>query len=446
MRAGKRWAAGALTLAGLAGVLAWTVVGQEQTPSSAASSLPGAVPEKGAGPSAAGAQISVPAAEPRTPPGEKGRPELTRLSLFQRQVYLSAQRGVAWLKRANQVDGRFRPGVIPALRRPLEGDHYLRQAGAALALARAASFFHDEQAAALARQALLTLLLDTQSTGQPPRRYTVFPPQQVSRLAAAGLLAAAIYHLPAPGEDLLAQAEELCTYLRQQQQADGSLLEEERPQASATEEASSACAAGWALYGVLCGQRLRPAPWKLEMARKALGYYASAWKEHKELAATGPLAAAFTEAGLLTRDPACTRLVWEINDWLCTLQYEGVGPQQVSWQGGFKSWAAGQVLLTPPTITSAVCGEALAQGLHLARATGDLSHYQSYQQALERCLEFLLTLQYTEANTQHFAEWYRPEILGGFYASLQDGTLRLDYTQHAVCALMDYLAWGVESP
>jgi hypothetical protein len=61
-------------------------------------------------------------------------------------------------------------------------------------------------------------------------------------------------------------------------------------------------------------------------------------------------------------------------------------------------------------------------------------------------LQFLITLQYTEANTQHFADWYRPAMLGAFHASHQDGTLRIDYTQHAVCALIQYLSSVVEAP
>ena len=68
-----------------------------------------------------------------------------------------------------------------------------------------------------------------------------------------------------------------------------------------------------------------------------------------------------------------------------------------------------------------------------------LRQYRHYSEALERCLQFLATLQYTDANTQHFADWYRPALLGAFHASHEDGNLRIDYTQHAVCALVQYL-------
>jgi hypothetical protein len=48
-------------------------------------------------------------------------------------------------------------------------------------------------------------------------------------------------------------------------------------------------------------------------------------------------------------------------------------------------------------------------------------------------------LQYTEGNTSHFAEWYRSRLVGGFHPSQQDGNLRIDTTQFAVSALLQFL-------
>ena len=50
----------------------------------------------------------------------------------------------------------------------------------------------------------------------------------------------------------------------------------------------------------------------------------------------------------------------------------------------------------------------------------------------------LMSLQYT-ATAEHFVEAFRPSILGAFHASPQDGNLRIDYTQHPVCAMVQYL-------
>src|SRR5439155_646668 len=107
---------------------------------------------------------------------ERVHRDISKLPRLQQQMYLTAQRGADWLCRANQADGRFLHGYLPALRAPLEGDHYLRQAGAAFALARCARLLGQERYAAVARQAILTLLLETATDPQDPRvRQTTLP-------------------------------------------------------------------------------------------------------------------------------------------------------------------------------------------------------------------------------------------------------------------------------
>src|SRR5262249_3173262 len=138
--------------------------------------------------------------------------------------------------------------------------------------------------------------------------------------------------------------------------------------------------------------------------------------------------------------------VTEMTDWLCTLQYEQIDPRQVHWHGGFMGWADGRPALVAPGISSASCAEGLAEACRVARAVGDVQRHPRYRQTLGGCLKFLTALQSTEVNAPHFAEWYRPEILGGFYASPQDGSLRIDYAQHAVCALVQYLSCVADLP
>ena len=57
--------------------------------------------------------------------------DLAKLSLLERQVYLSGQRATDWLERGNRPDGRFLFGYLPDLRAPMEGFHYLTQVEAA---------------------------------------------------------------------------------------------------------------------------------------------------------------------------------------------------------------------------------------------------------------------------------------------------------------------------
>src|SRR5262249_52605431 len=124
---------------------------------------------------------------PRQP--ESAARDLSKLSVLGQQMFLSAQRAGDWLRRANRPDGRFVCGYVPALKPQLEGAYYLRQVGAAFALARVARFLGEEHYAVLARQAILTLLLDTsQDSADPQTRHTILPSVVVNRVAAAGLL------------------------------------------------------------------------------------------------------------------------------------------------------------------------------------------------------------------------------------------------------------------
>jgi hypothetical protein len=363
--------------------------------------------------------------------------DVTKMPLLQQQMYRSAMRGADWLFRANSSDGRFRPGFVPALKTVLDGDHYLRQAGAAFALARSARFCGDARYSARARQSVLLLLADTAvDPANPGLRSTTLPPAAVNRVGAAGMLVMAIHELPTPAEDLLQQSDQLCNYIRSRQQADGSLAFEEGKTADME---GANLYPGAALYGLMLSQRQRPAAWKTEVLRKAFAYYAPWWRAHKNGAFVPWQSAAYTEAYLLTKEPAYGEFVKEMGDWVCDLQYPLLDPQHAPWGGGFMQWSGGHAVASAPGVDSAAFAEALAESCRVARISGDVAHYTRHREALERCLQFVTRLQYTEANTQHFADWYRPTLVGAFYASLQDGNIRIDYSQHAVCALVQYL-------
>jgi hypothetical protein len=355
-------------------------------------------------------------------------------------MYVSAQRGAEWLRRANRTDGRFDPGWAPALRVPLEADHYLRQVGAAFALARAASFFGSERYAAVARQAILTFLLDTAEDPRDPKiRHTTLPSLIVNRLAAAGLLVLAINELPGPGDDLLEQSEQLCAFIRASQKADGSLVYGDALEQTEIDPQGLNSFSGIALYGLLRSQAHRPAAWKGEVVSKALPYYRTWWSTHKSPAFVAGQTAGFAQLYAITKAQPCTDFVFEMTDWLCTLHYSRLDPRHPLWTGGFMDWNDGKAVVAAPRVNAAEYAEGLAEACRAAQIAGDHEREQRYRATLESCLQLLTTYQYTEANTQHFAEWYRPVVLGGFHASHQDGNLRIDYTQHAVSALVRYL-------
>jgi hypothetical protein len=417
MGAWKVWLAGIFVLVSVGSVVLSLTYAQER-------GAPASSPEK----SVVQVTATVPARD------------LSKLSPLQQQMYLTAQRGGDWLCRANRADGRFVHGYLPDLKSPLEGDHYLRQAGAAYALAQVASLLGEERYAAVARQAVLTLLLDTALDPNDAQvRRCSLPGLVVNRLGAAAYLVLAINELPAPGDDLLEQSEQLCVYIAKQRAADGSLryidgLEERDVDPDAVNHYP-----GQALYALMRSQRYRPAAWKLEVVRKALPYYQAWWRAHPNMAVVPWHTAAYTEAYLQTKEKPFADFVFEMNDWLCSLQYARLDPRHPLWLGGFMEARASGPVSSAPQVGSAQYAEALTSATRLARSLDDPSRCARYRTAVESCLQFLTTLQYTEANTQHFADWYRPVLLGGFHASQQDGNLRIDYTQQAVCALVKYL-------
>jgi hypothetical protein len=435
MRNGMAWLVCVLVFA-VGGLATWSLTrGQPPIDRQVVPAQPPPRPAAAVAPAAGDAAPLVPASpKPAADPPSGG-------SALCQQVEISMACGAAWLFRMNGVNGRFLPGFLPALNAVMEGDDFLRQTGAALALARIARYTRDRDQAARATQAVLSLLDDTVTDDNAgvTLRHTPLPSSAVNRLAAAGLLVATINELPAPQDDLLKKSEELCAYLRKQHRGDGSLAWAEDDDKAAGEGAQ--LYPGAALYGLMRSQAHRPAAWKTDVVRKALAYYAPWWRDHRGMTFVPWQSAAYAEAFLLTKEQPFADFVFEMNDWLCGLRHEGLDPRHPEWLGGFMSCADGRPVATAPDISTASFAESLAEACRTARAAADLPRHKRYSAALESSLQFLATLQYTDANTQHFAPLYRQRLLvGGFHASHQDGDLRIDYTQHAVCAMIQYLA------
>jgi hypothetical protein len=399
--------------------------GQDRAP-------PPTPPKAPAPPPAARAPAAPPKADPL---------DLNQYGPLQRQMLLSAQRGADWLFRMNGVNGRFLYGYVPALKLEMEGDHFLRQIEAACALARAARFTGQERFAARASQAILALMEETVlESGEPPVRHTALASVVVNRLGAAGLLVLAVHELPAPQADLLEKAEQLCHYIRRQARADGSLRCDDAAEEGKADDADSVnLYPGLALHGLARSQTRRPAAWKLDVLRKAAAYYCPWWQAHRNLAFVSAQTAAWVEAFVLSREPAFAAFVTEMSDWLCALQYDQIDPRHLLWFGGFAGWADGRRVETAPDAGSSMYTGALVDACRAARTAGDAERYQRYVEAAQRGLQFLVTLQYTDANTQHFADWYRPHLVGAFHASHHDGNLRIDHTATAVAAMLRFV-------
>jgi hypothetical protein len=449
-----------LPLGALASILiaSWTILAQGQPPLELPPQLP-AVEVKAPGPPSTAvrpASSTQPATSTIATPKQR-RPvafdryrNLSKLPELTRQIVIATSTGMRWLSRYNQENGLFLHGYLPALNRPMEGDHLLHQAMAAFTLARAARFSGDEQYAAQANQAVLALLCSSAPDPMiPGTRRPAQPSLLCNRLAAAGFMVMAIHELPDPATDLLDKAEELLAFIRLQQGPDGSLSYVDAGDDPATAEPDGINRyPGPALFAIALSQRARPAAWKLVAIRKAAGFYRNWFHDHPQPDLVPWMTAACTEAYLATKDKFYAEFALEMNDWLMRLQYaESPDPRRPFWRGGFKAPLLGRAEAPPPGIEAALYAQSLADACRLIgqMSSPDLTRYEQYRTALWRALEFLTTLQFTEANTQHFAPGYRNLLLGGFHPTHNDGNLRVDQSAAAVSAFIQFLVSGADS-
>jgi hypothetical protein len=356
--------------------------------------------------------------------------------------------GSAWMARMNQAQGRFLYGYNPALRIALSGDHDLRQARAAIALAQSARFSGDERQAVIASQAILALLAATKVDAADENCRIPLPLSPTcNRVGFAALLALAIYELSNPDPKLVAEAERLCAFLRRQCRPDGSVDYEET--AGVDPEKVDPMGLneypGEALQAISAGNRVQPAAWKTEIATRGLAHYRARFKSnpHPLLAAT--LSAVAAELYRQGKSPEAAAAIFEMNDWLCGLQIAATDPRVPQWAGGFRTLRDGKVIDDPAGPESGLYIQSLALAYEINRQVPDLARGERYRSALLEGTRFVCTMQYVEANTRHFENTFRAQMLiGGFHLGPADGTLRIDLTATAVSGLLAFLSSGAE--
>ena len=246
------------------------------------------------------------------------------------QSFLAARRGMEWLFRMNQPNGRFVPGFVPALNVALEGDHFLRQATAAFALARAARFTGEEKYAVRAAHSALALLAET--TNEADGRTTPEPSVVCNKVAASALLTLAVCELPDVDADLLARGEELCKFLKSRLRDDGSVRSADGIDA---EPAVDAEYGGLAAYALIASNRVKPAAWKAEAVAKALFAVPQADSARSR---TRPWPGGWRRPA--RRSPRRSRrrmpsAALEFAEWLATKQFDPADPKRAGWRGGY---------------------------------------------------------------------------------------------------------------
>jgi hypothetical protein len=401
----------------------------------------------------AGWTTTVPSTRPASggPPPESPLAAFEPLAAFPQTTQRAVRAvllGSNWMLRMNQPHGRFIPGYRPALRQPTDGDHDMNQVCTALALAQAAKFAGDDRQATIASQAILSLLAVTRvDPADPDCRVPVASSLTCNRVGFAAVLALSIYDLPGADERLTAEAERLCGFLRKQFCPNGSIHcndgpIEPTPKIDPTKVTEFP---GYALQAIMASHRARPAAWKTEAVAKAVSHYRGWFKANPSPRLAATLTPGFADLARQAGSAEATTAVFEMNDWLISLQYPSTDPRHPMWLGGFRGWVNGQQTETEPGCECGAYLQSLAWAYELSRRGTDLTRAERYRQAAQDAAHFLTELQYTELNTRHFENTFRANVvIGGFHQSPTDGNLRVESSAWAVTGLLRFLTSGAE--
>ena len=170
----------------------------------------------------------------------------------------------------------------------------------------------------------------------------------------------------------------------------------------------------------------------LDSVYKAFHYYKEYWRKNKNTAFIPWHTQAYFLLYNEVKDPGIKDFIFEINDWLVN-RYQIRNDIYKDKIGGFPQ-------NNPHNSTSSYL-EGIADAYLLARNIEDNFHFIKYRKAIQLGVRFIVLTQYTEDNAFYIGNQKR--TVGGFRHSLISNTQRIDYTQHAIMALMkiyDYKA------
>ncbi|MBY0587793.1 hypothetical protein K2X85_11495 [bacterium] len=350
------------------------------------------------------------------------------------------RQGGDWLLANGRADGLFRYGFEPALDRDIDEENLVRQAGTATALARVGSILDDRAMIDRAREVIQKLLArrsDRQQESASVRRR--FEKKQGAHpVGWSALLLLALAELDKRTDLERTQGDELAGFLLACQRPDGSIrlqaIDDEDADEGDVDEEGWAYYPGEALFALARWGAIRQDARYWESVRKSRTVYTRLWRQEKEPAFVPWQSAAHAELFLAHGDPASSAFVFEMNDWLLELQFDGE-TSPAGWKGGFGHYQAGQRWAVEPNISTASYAEALVEAVRVAHQAGDVRRVERYRRALDEALAFVSSLQYQPDRLGHFHDTYRNKLAGAFFEAPFDGTVRIDFTQHALMAM-----------
>ncbi|MCF7844852.1 MAG: terpene cyclase/mutase family protein [Kiritimatiellales bacterium] len=170
----------------------------------------------------------------------------------------------------------------------------------------------------------------------------------------------------------------------------------------------------------------------LQSVQKAFPYYREYWRGNKNTA----FVPWHSQTDLLlykaTKDPEVADFVFEMNDWLID-NHQITDGDRLDYIGGFP--------FGEPRNSTSSYMEGINDAYSLAKLAGDEEHIRKYGDSIRSGMRFVLLTQYTPENAFYIENQKR--AIGGFRAKLTDNAQRIDYTQHAVFAIIKAMENGV---
>ena len=171
----------------------------------------------------------------------------------------------------------------------------------------------------------------------------------------------------------------------------------------------------------------------LERCQKSVAYYQRWHQQHRNPAFVPWHTQAYAQLYAVTGDRAFLDLIFEMNDWLLTMQQWDSAPYD-DVQGRF--YNPDHPEYGPPHASSTgVYLEGLADAYQLAVAIGDRDRAQCYQQVIWQGLRSVRQLQFRDSISSFYIS-QRSLVHGALRTTVYNNAIRIDNVQHCLMALM----------
>jgi AmmeMemoRadiSam system protein A len=325
--------------------------------------------------------------------------------------------GADYLARAQRPDGGFAYEYDPARGTYSSSDHVVRQLATMWLVAQ----LSRRGDTARCRDVLARALpyIRSRLHRLPPRDLLVVS-DKIDGAPLGGTAFALLTLVAAEDDALRDEARDLADAILSLQRPDGG-FHTEFP--GATRADLEDFYPGEAMLALMLLHARYPDPRYPESLRHALPYYRAHFRRQPSSAFVAWQMAAYAHLYRVTGEREYADFVFELADAIVPHQYVGAAVPYPDYVGGYRGGIG-------PGVPSATYNEGVLEALDVAKRTGDRERMARYQRAGLLAALFTLRLQLTEDSAYYVANPER--ALGAFRASLVDGALRIDHTQHAL--------------